>query len=125
MKNKTEGSYVVCDPSVSSYENTINYIMKNKTVTEVGIKFDESKPDYSLIPPFALDEFVKVLTHGKHKYDRDNWKKLEDGKNRYFAAMMRHSWALRRGEELDPDSGLHHTAHIMCCAAFLYELGKI
>lgn len=102
--------------------------MKNKETTpikEIGIKYDAEKADYSLIPPFALDEFVKVLTHGAQKYSRDNWKHVTDAKNRYFAALMRHAWAIRRGEEIDPESGFRHEAHIMCCAAFLYELDKI
>jgi len=25
------------------------------------------------------------------------------------------------GEQLDPESGIHHLAHAMCCLMFLYE----
>jgi hypothetical protein len=47
--------------------------MHKKTETPtVGIKFDSEKPDYSLLPPHALDELVKVLTMGKVKYSREN-----------------------------------------------------
>ena len=87
-----------------------------------GIKHDKGKPDYSLIPPFALDEIAKVLTHGKDKYARDNWKHLDDGPNRYFAAAQRHLWALRKGEDIDPESGYHHAIHAICCMMFYYEI---
>ena len=33
-----------------------------------GIKYDSKKPDYSLIPPHALDDVAKVLTYGAQKY---------------------------------------------------------
>lgn len=87
-----------------------------------GIKHDGEKPDYSLIPPYALEEAVNVLTYGAVKYSRDNWRILDDAKNRYFAAAQRHMWALKKGETHDPESGLHHAAHAACCMLFYYEL---
>lgn len=87
-----------------------------------GIKFDSEKPDYSLIPPYAIDELAKVLTHGKNKYARDNWRYLTDAYVRYFAAAQRHMWAMQRGEMYDPESGLHHAMHAAACMFFLYEL---
>jgi hypothetical protein len=98
---------------------------KKKDVPQVGIKFDSEKPDYSLLPPHALDELVKVLTMGKVKYSRENWRLLEDGENRYFAAAQRHLWALRKGETYDPESGLHHAAHAAACVLFLIELQAV
>lgn len=92
--------------------------------SEKGIKFDSEKPDYSLIPPNALEELVKVLTMGKNKYSRDNWRFLEDAENRYFAAAQRHLWALRKGEIYDIESGLHHAAHAAACVLFLIELNE-
>jgi hypothetical protein len=86
-----------------------------------GIKFDDDKPDYSLIPPNALDDVVKVLTIGAQKYARHNWKKLDNIDDRYFAAAQRHMWALMKDEELDPETGVHHAAHAICCMMFLLE----
>ena len=48
-------------------------VAKKKSISG-GIKFDDNKPDYSLIPPNALEDVVKVLTIGAKKYDRHNWK---------------------------------------------------
>jgi len=86
-----------------------------------GIKFDDDKPDYSLIPPNALDDVAKVLTIGAKKYDRHNWKKLDDINNRYFAAAQRHMWSLLKDEEHDPETGIHHAAHAICCMMFILE----
>ena len=89
--------------------------------TTGGRKFDGGKLEYGLIPPFALDEMVKVLTFGAQKYERDNWKRVPDAKRRYFDAMQRHLWAWKRGEVNDPETGIHHLAHAACCVFFLYE----
>ena len=90
-------------------------------VQEPGRKFDGGKLEYGLLPPFALEETVKVLTFGAQKYERDNWQKVPDSKRRYFDALQRHVWAWKRGEQDDPESGIHHLAHAMCCLMFLYE----
>lgn len=86
-----------------------------------GIKYDSEKPDYSLIPPNALDDVVKVLTYGAKKYDRENWKKLENLDNRYFAAAQRHLWALKKGETFDSETNIHHAAHAISCLLFIIE----
>ncbi len=88
----------------------------------LGRKFDSGKSEYGLIPPHALEEMVKVLTLGAQKYDRDNWRYVPDGKRRYFDAAQRHLWAWKRGEQVDPESGIHHLAHAATNLFFLYEL---
>jgi hypothetical protein len=88
---------------------------------EIGRKFDGGKLEYGLLPPLALEETVKVLTFGAQKYERDNWQKVPDAKRRYFDALQRHVWAWKQGEQLDPESGIHHLAHAMCCLMFLHE----
>ncbi len=96
-------------------------IKQSQTATTGGRKFDGGKLRYGLIPPLAQAEMVKVLTFGAEKYEPDNWKKVPDSKTRYFDALERHVWAWKMGEEIDPESGIHHLAHAMCCLAFLYE----
>ena len=88
---------------------------------EEGRKFDGGKLEYGLLPPKALEETVKVLTFGAEKYEPDNWKFVPDSKRRYFDALQRHLWAWKQGEQIDPESGMHHLAHAMCCLMFLYE----
>lgn len=59
---------------------------------------------------------------GAQKYSANNWKILENARARYFAAAMRHMWASWRGEKLDPESGISHWAHAICCLMFLLEM---
>lgn len=91
---------------------------------KLGRKFDSGKAEYSLLPPYALDEVVKVLTMGAQKYDRGNWRFVSDGERRYFDAAQRHLWAWYRGEVTDPESGLHHIAHAATNLLFLFEIAN-
>lgn len=84
-----------------------------------GIKYDQEKPDYSLLPFGAVDEVVKTLTYGAKKYTRHNWKHVED--IRYQAAAMRHFSAYMQGEPIDPESGIHHLAHMAASILFLLQ----
>lgn len=86
---------------------------------EVGRKDDQDKPDWSLLPLSCLTGVVKVLTFGAKKYERDNWSKVPDAKNRYSSALMRHFTAWQSGETRDPETGLSHLYHVGCCLVFL------
>ena len=96
-------------------------VAASQTATTGGRKFDGGKLQYGLIPPLALKEMVKVLTFGAEKYEPDNWKFVPDSKRRYYDAMQRHLWAWKEGEQNDPETGINHLAHAMCCLFFLYE----
>ena len=84
-----------------------------------GVKYDQEKPDYSLVPFGAMDQVVKVLTYGAKKYDRFNWEKVES--RRYQAAALRHISAYMQGEKIDPESGVNHLAHAICSILFLTD----
>jgi hypothetical protein len=85
-------------------------------------KHDGDKSRYDLLPPVAIDMMAQVMTFGAKKYKPEGWRTVPDAVQRYQAALLRHSFAMLRGEVLDPESGLPHAAHAMCCAAFLAEL---
>ena len=53
---------------------------------------------------------------------KDNWKYVENGKERYFNAAMRHLTAWWEGEKKDPETGESHLAHTVCCLFFLLWL---
>lgn len=88
----------------------------------VGVKFDDGKPDWSLLPLDAIEEVVKVMSFGAKKYTRDGWRAVPNAEDRYLAAMFRHIRAHRSGEEFDEESGLPHLAHAATCLVFLLEL---
>ena len=91
-----------------------------------GRKDDQDKLRWDLLPWEAVEEVVKVLTFGAKKYAPFNWQRVEDSRERYFAALQRHIIAWWRGERVDPDTGLNPLAHVICCALFLlwFDLEK-
>lgn len=86
-----------------------------------GVKYDSEKPRYDLLPPKALLEAVKNLTFGATKYAPENWKKVPEGRRRYFAAAQRHQWQWKSGETLDPENNLHHLAAAIVNLMFILE----
>lgn len=84
-----------------------------------GIKHDQEKPRYSLLPVEPIEEVVKVLTIGAKKYADDNWKNVEPYADRYYSAALRHIQSWRKGEIKDRETRLHHIAHAVCCLIFI------
>lgn len=71
----------------------------------------DGKVRMELLPLDALEAVAKVYTFGATKYAPNTWRQLEDGSERYKAALLRHMTAEYKGEELDPESGLPHIYH--------------
>jgi hypothetical protein len=96
------------------------------TKTTAGVKYDNGKPQWSLLPFKALGQVVEVLTYGAKKYAPDNWKKVPDARRRYIDAGFRHFTAYATGETHDPETGKHHLAHAICCLLYLvaFDLGE-
>jgi hypothetical protein len=88
-------------------------------MTEIeGHKDDDGKLRLDLIPPELLADTAAVLTFGAAKYGERNWEKgMRWG--RVFAAAMRHLLAWWAGQDKDPETGLSHLAHVLCCVMFL------
>lgn len=86
-----------------------------------GVKFDAEKPRMDLLDAYAIEQLSSVLTFGAQKYNAHNWRK-GIAKGRLIAAALRHLFAYLRGEDRDPESGLSHVAHAMCCCMFLLGL---
>lgn len=96
----------------------------NPKPTPAGVKHDDGKRRYDLLPPHAMGALADVLTYGAKKYGPWNWKLIENPITRYHAAALRHvmSWAM--GERLDPESGLPHLAHAAASLMFIVELER-
>ena len=87
-----------------------------------GIKFDNNKPRWSLVPEGVMEDVIMVLEYGAQKYAPDNWKHVPDATTRYYNATMRHIDAWWRGEHQDGETGQSHLAHALCCLMFLQWL---
>jgi hypothetical protein len=94
--------------------------MKKATLKR-AIKFDAGKPRMSLLSQLWLWGVASVLTFGEHKYAAHNWR-LGLKQSKCLDAAMRHITAFMDGEDLDPESGLHHLDHASCCLMFAREL---
>lgn len=87
-------------------------------------KFDSDKVRMELLPPAALEQVAKVFTYGARKYSEENYL-LGTNYRRYCGAVLRHTWAFMRGEDMDPESGLSHLAHAACNCLMLLELLRV
>lgn len=90
---------------------------------ETGQKFDAGKPPMSLLDRYALEQIAQVLAFGANKYNADNWRGGIRHR-RLIDAALRHLLAISDGEDIDPESGLPHAAHLGCCVMFLLWMQK-
>jgi hypothetical protein len=97
------------------------FLYKGHKPAGEGRKDDNAKPRWDLLPMGLVEETVKVLTFGAKKYADNNWMKVANFNERYWAALMRHLVAWRSGEINDPETGLSHLAHAVCNLVFLHH----
>jgi hypothetical protein len=102
--------------------------MESKEENKLGLKYDNGKTRFDLYPLKAYEGCAKVLTFGANKYTPNGWKTVDNGVNRYYAALIRHlndqmNYSLNGGEGLllDEESNLPHLDHAQCCLVFLRE----
>ena len=85
-----------------------------------GVKHDTGKRRWTLLPWRELGEVVDVLGFGAQKYPSpNNWQSVENARERYSDAALRHVQAWLGGERRDPETGKSHLAHAVCCLLFL------
>ena len=84
-------------------------------------KQDAGKPRWDLLPIRPIEEVVEVLTEGAAKYSENGWQQVDNARERYFAALMRHIVAWREGQTCDAESGRSHLIHAICNLLFLYH----
>ena len=86
-----------------------------------GIKFDDDKARYDLIPPEVEEAIALVLTFGAAKYGEYGERNWELGMKwgRPYAALRRHLAAWWGGEDNDLETNMPHTWHAAGCIAFI------
>lgn len=83
-----------------------------------GIKHDVGKPQWNLLPLQYLEGMVRVLEFGARKYSPNNWRRGMPWSQTYNA-LQRHLIAFMGGQDNDPETGLCHLDHALCCLLFL------
>lgn len=72
-----------------------------------------SKWSVSYAPMSVMEEVSRVFRHGADKYGKLNWRHSRVELTVYYDAAFRHLQAWRDGEDIDPESGFHHFAHVI------------
>lgn len=89
-----------------------------------GKRFNSNKTKHHLTPAFTQEQYAKVLTAGAEKYGNHNWQKGMSWST-VIDSLKRHLNAIENCEDYDKETGLLHSAHIMCNAGFLTEYYNI
>lgn len=89
-----------------------------------GLRFNEGKLRYDLLPEYATEQQARIMTKGSIKYTARNWEKGMSWTS-VLASLKRHLAAFERGEDYDKESGELHIAHVLVNASFLTEYYKI
>lgn len=83
-----------------------------------GNRFNTNKPRVELLVPEAMEEVARVWAFGAEKYDDHNWKK-GIGVTSIIGCILRHTFKIMKGEDIDDESQCLHAAHIICNASML------
>lgn len=95
--------------------------MITPTVNDPKGEAGSKKAPMWLLPPVALEQTAWVAKFGAEKYGAYNWRKTGACATTYVSAIMRHLNAWRDGEDLDPESGISHIAHIATSCNILMD----
>lgn len=92
----------------------------------MSIKNDrkDKKLMWELLPLEDIEDVVKVYTEGANKYGVNTWQNLENGYNRYKAALFRHLLEYEKGNEYDEETGCRHLAQVVWNAIALLHISK-
>lgn len=89
----------------------------NNPKTLIGSK----KVPLHLVPPSAKHYLALALEDGANKYGPYNYREFPISISTYKSAAERHLDAFWDGEDLAPDSKIHHLAHAMACCALMLD----
>lgn len=79
------------------------------------------KTPLHLLPPGACADTAKVMALGASRYGPWNWRTHQIKRSTYVGAIKRHLDAWWGGEDLDPESGITHIAHIAASAMIVLD----
>jgi hypothetical protein len=74
---------------------------------EIGYRYNNEKPRWSLVDYKALEPMVEVLEFGAKKYSPNNWKKGLKV-TEICDSLLRHTYSFLSGEDNDKESNLSH-----------------
>lgn len=106
-------------------------IDKDKTIRTFGIGTTKptnpkdalaiNKAPLSTLPTGPIYEIALAMLEGARKYGRHNYRVMGVKASVYYDAAMGHITAWWEGEDIDPDSGIHHLGKAMACLAVIRD----
>ena len=61
----------------------------------------DDKTRWELMPLDCLEDIARVYTEGAKKYGENTWQYLDNGYQRYKAALLRHLWEFEKGMSVE------------------------
>jgi hypothetical protein len=131
---------VVCNPASSPDRETLLYA--DAIARQHGLNLDGSvrreampdlnpkdiagkaKPQLGLIPTGAMAPVAQAMANGL-KYGPYNWRYKPIGHMAYLHALLRHIQAVIGGEDIDPESGAPHLAHVAATAMIVLDAKSV
>lgn len=83
----------------------------------VGVK----KVPFSTVPAEVIADIALGMLEGARKYGRHNYRIAGVRASVYYDAALRHLMAWWEGEDIDPDSGLHHVTKALTSLTVLRD----
>lgn len=114
-KKRAEKRELYNDPVGDKFSSAIGignikpYVVK---ADDRGPKESTGKPDWSVFPFKEAEDVVKVFEYGSNKYGAPFTYRKGIPTTELWAAIMRHAIAIQSGDDVDPESGCKHMAHI-------------
>jgi hypothetical protein len=110
--------------STEEVYNPDTVVLAKKVVADgEGLRYNEGKPRFDLMPPEALIALADHYRKGSEKYADRNWERGMDW-GKCFASMERHAWAWASGEDYDAETESHHMIAVAWNALALYVYHK-
>lgn len=108
-------------------ENRTN-IQQVQMINETPVSQKNDRKDdklrWELLPLEDIEDIVKVYTEGAKKYAPNSWQNLENGYERYKAALFRHLLEYEKGHEYDEETGCRHLAQVAWNAIAMLHISK-
>lgn len=108
-------------------ENRMN-IQQVQMINEAPVSRKNDRKDdklrWELLPLEDIEDVVKVYTEGAKKYAPNSWQNLENGYERYKAALFRHLLEYEKGHEIDEEIGCRHLAQVVWNAIAMLHISK-
>lgn len=86
--------------------------------------YQDGKLRWDLLPLEEIEDIVKLYTAGSIKYGDNNWQNLDNGYQRYKAAMLRHLLEYEKGNKVDDETKVNHLAAVAWNAIAMLYLDK-